>query len=410
MVTNMSRLNDDCLLHIFQYLPIVDKIKMESVSHRWRDLSLKSWSKFRKLNLSCITWGFPVSDKFTYVDDQILKHVLIRCGKFLIEIDICKPFNEDGTISRKDETKVHIIGATNDILKIIATYCPLIETIFISDPCINLIGIRILIENCKNICKLCLVSRKWIWNEDELGEIFAIMLKLKYLKFSCNNITGKCLQKLPINLEELHLMKIIHSSSSDVSNAINRLYKLKALTIDSYPTINVELLRAIGSRNDNLQMLRLSGYVGLDYIKKDEIKEIARFENLIIFDFQHNSYITDNALKTLAFYCRKVQYINISSCFEISEKGIAHLSTKPRLEHLISNGLPKVTGENFEKMLHLKTLDCQNCHRLREENLFNLIRTSMNLEILDISWNKFNVNRLINIANISTMKNLKKYI
>lgn len=27
----------------------------------------------------------------------------------------------------------------------------------------------------------------------------------------------------------------------------------------------------------------------------------------------------------------------------------------------------------------------------------------MNLEILDISWNKFNVNELINIANISTM-------
>lgn len=410
MSFNFSRLNDDCLLHIFQYLPIVDKIKIERVCHRWRELSLQSWSKFRKFNLTLSTWGFPESDRFTYVDAEILKQVLNRCGRFLIEIDICKRFNQDGTIRRKDSNRVHIIGATRDILRIIANSCKEIEIILISDPCVNLPGLRALMENCPKIVKFSFVSRKWIWDEDELSEIFARMVNLKYFKFSCNNITGKCLEKLPIHLEELHLMRMIHSSSIAISNVINRLCKLKALTIDSYPTINVELLRAIGSRNENLQALRLSGYVGLDYIKKEEIKEIARFENLRTLDFQHNSYITDNALKTLAFYCQKIQYINISNCFEITEKGIAHLATKPRLENLIANGLTKVTGENFEKMIHLKILVCRNCHRLKEENLCNLVRTSMNLETLDASWNKFNVNNLINIANQVTMNREAKII
>lgn len=194
-------------------------------------MSLKSWGTFRKFDLARTTWGYPESDKFTYVDAQILKQVLNRCGRFLIHIDICKPFNVDGTISRKDESKVHIIGATRDVLKIISATCPILETILISDPCVNLLGLRSLITRCSNISKFCLVSRKWIWDEDDLAEIFATMTKLKYFKFSCNNLTGKCLQRLPKELEELHLMRMIHSSSIAVSNVSLQIIYVTFLNI-----------------------------------------------------------------------------------------------------------------------------------------------------------------------------------
>ena len=77
---------------------------------------------------------------------------------------------------------------------------------------------------------------------------------------------------------------------------------------------------------------------------------------------------------------------------------MCHLASKSVLEDLIVNGLTKITGENFGKMYALKNLKCQNCSRLKEENLCNLVRVSSNLELLDVSWNKFNINNLIDVA------------
>ncbi|XP_033218269.1 F-box protein SKIP2-like [Belonocnema kinseyi] len=400
----IQRLNDDCLFHIFQYLSIVDRIKLERVCKRWQAVSLESWRTFKKFDLSRTTWGLPATDKFSYIDTHVLKKVLTRCGRFLLDFDICKPFNEDGTISRKDQTKLHIIGATGNVLSIIEATCPNLETIYISDPCVNLLGLHSLVSRCQNISKFCLVSKKWIWYEEDLGNIFSSLNKLKYLKISCNNITGKCLSQLPDDIEEIHLMRMVHSSCRHVSDAINKFGNLKSLTIDAYPYIESDLLKSIASHSETLRNLRLSGYVGIDRMTEPEIRVLSKFENLEVLDFRSNCYITNEALAALATSCKKVNYINISYCFDISEKGIFHLASKMELENLIANGLTKITGENFGKMYSLKNLECRNCHRLKEENLCNLIRGAPDLELLDISWNKLNVNNIIYVADEATKR------
>ena len=44
-------LNNDCLVNIFTFLPVRDRIKIERVCQRWHDLSRLSWSSFNKLDL-----------------------------------------------------------------------------------------------------------------------------------------------------------------------------------------------------------------------------------------------------------------------------------------------------------------------------------------------------------------------
>ena len=48
---NINVFHDDCLLHIFEYLPIEDRLTIELVCKRWKYLAKHSWSKVKSFRI-----------------------------------------------------------------------------------------------------------------------------------------------------------------------------------------------------------------------------------------------------------------------------------------------------------------------------------------------------------------------
>lgn len=113
---NIYKLNNDCLMLIFLYLPIIDRIRIERVCKRWLRISQKSWYNIKKLELTNSVWGFSSDVKLKQINTIILDKVLSRCGRFLNEIHLDKTFCE----------------GRESALAAIGSLCPNIETIDVS--------------------------------------------------------------------------------------------------------------------------------------------------------------------------------------------------------------------------------------------------------------------------------------
>ena len=96
----IEKLPEEILIHIFNFLPIADRIRVERVKKSWRKMTKKSWIDVKELK------AVPVVRNF-----YILKAILIRCGKYLKNIDVKSnnyPFC---------------------VLPLVADYCPKIQSI-----------------------------------------------------------------------------------------------------------------------------------------------------------------------------------------------------------------------------------------------------------------------------------------
>ena len=94
----IESLNDDCLINIFNLLPIVDKIRAERVCKRWQAASKDSWSKVKVLSLHPKHLRLiPYFDIKT--TEQVAKEILKRCGRYLEKIDSNYNCVEFGCIS-----------------------------------------------------------------------------------------------------------------------------------------------------------------------------------------------------------------------------------------------------------------------------------------------------------------------
>ena len=80
----INALNDDCIVNIFQYLSVKEKIILERVCKRFNVLSKLSWSNIKKCDLS---WG---NFKFENVKipNAAVDQILDRCSRYLENICI----------------------------------------------------------------------------------------------------------------------------------------------------------------------------------------------------------------------------------------------------------------------------------------------------------------------------------
>ena len=55
---NINSLNDDCLINIFKFLPIEDKLKIEIVYSKWNTVGKLSWTNINSLNIGKSNYSF----------------------------------------------------------------------------------------------------------------------------------------------------------------------------------------------------------------------------------------------------------------------------------------------------------------------------------------------------------------
>ena len=238
IVSPIQKLNQDCLISILSKLPMADLVRCERVCQNWREVSLQSWSAFRKLFLTPEYLGLrPIGTRHTYKDitENVLEQVLKRCGRFLQEF-------------RSRRTKF-------DASLLIAEYCKNIQSIKI--PVMSIARMEKLGKNCTKISELDFdVYKQCNQKFDEaLGNLFLNNNKLRSFNLSIDSqyeLSSDCILKLP-----LHQMTTIDISLTKENLRIISKYAKNLRNLDYYGN-DLKDLEIISSNLSNLTELRLN--------------------------------------------------------------------------------------------------------------------------------------------------------
>ena len=133
---SIEKLPEECLLEIFEFLPIADRFRIKRVSRKFKEAATRqSWNKIKELSIDSKFLGlkpYGITHKYAKINYFNLQEILKKCGKYL--------------------TKVDLSFYKKCLLSLVAEYCPNIKSIKCCKPTIT--GIRKLTENCRNIVEI----------------------------------------------------------------------------------------------------------------------------------------------------------------------------------------------------------------------------------------------------------------
>ncbi|KAK0073740.1 hypothetical protein PV325_009318, partial [Microctonus aethiopoides] len=359
-------LNDDCLMEIFLYLPIADRIRTERVCKRWQAVSQESWRAVKSLDLEKNTWGLSSKIRIRAVDTTTLRKVLIRCGQYLTNLDLSQ--------------YPHLLSSST--LTIVGKFCPNLQCINIKALELSPSGIYSLMNNCQSINKLTIKSLTGPCEKD-LSQLFNVNKKLKYFAVDGDgHISGKCLEYLPQNIEEIHLNCCLSLVSNHFNLALQKFNNLHSLTLNSCVCITDSTLETIGEIKTIIN-LEFSGSNPM--ISAISMNNLAKLINLQQLCLSQNLAVTDEFLINISNKCKKLKSLDISYCGAVTNKGINAIATLTELEILKLKWLVQITDEAFENFHNIKVLECWSCTNIRDRGIIKLIEMAPNLRTLDLS-------------------------
>ncbi|XP_032671227.1 F-box/LRR-repeat protein 7-like isoform X3 [Odontomachus brunneus] len=319
-------LDDDCLIHIFQFLPIVDKIRIERVCKRWRILSLDSWYTMKKIDTSFLLEGFPTHHRITeFILKKVMK-TLSRNGRFITELHLSCP----ATMFPSDVAQFN-----RKLFDIVMKYCSNLTNINVSMITINKKD-KQLLGRYKNITRLTLGT---FYNLDKQETFFQEYPQLNYLQILSNfDFVGKCLPYLPAQT-----MRTLILCDCPRINEITFSMKLKMKNFPFSPQHFVE----ITMNCQQITSLDISGSSCDDI----SLKIIATLPKLEYLNISYVCGITDYGLKNL----KNLKGLRCKKCRNITDNGIYEiLNFSPQLQLLDLTYCSRITNNIYEvaKVIH----------------------------------------------------------
>ncbi|KAK9299917.1 hypothetical protein QLX08_007220 [Tetragonisca angustula] len=377
---SIQKLNDDCLMHIFCHLPIIDKIRAERVCKRWKALIKKSWYNMKRLDLLYTMWGSLADINGREVTIHMIRKILYRCGSYLNEVDLSLV-----------PCYVHQHAVT-----IIGKLCRNLQIIDITGLRVSRSGIYSLINNCHKLTKLSIGPTTYACDID-LQKLFQMNPKLQYFEVYQTPISGRCLLHLPMNIEEIVLNSCKHLQEISLLEAIMKLRGIKALTINKCDCITSNVIRFIGTYCRNLEVLKLCYIPSTSNFQLLDTLHITLLTNLKILTISENAVITDRFLFCLVTTCQNLTYLDISSCYGITNFGMTAITTLSELEVLIMNNMPVVTVVQLWDAANLQKIECRSS-QFMDGVIINLIKSAPQLKVLDLSESQFITNTTLEEA------------
>ena len=224
----IEKLPEEILIHIFSYLPIVDRVRVEMVKKSWQEMAKKSWSNLKDLKMDSLyseLKAVPVG-----INSLTLEAIVSRCGKYVEKIDV-------------DTSNISL-----HMLPTITKHIPNLRSINCYKVSVD--GLKQLSENCRNITE---ISIKEFEKENELdealGNLFENNKKLRILNIPEYKGKGDCLSKLPF--EKITTIKIPRLRQWEPSELkiINVIEKSKNLSILQYETDDVNVFKVVPYRS-----------------------------------------------------------------------------------------------------------------------------------------------------------------
>ncbi|XP_014276638.1 F-box/LRR-repeat protein fbxl-1 isoform X2 [Halyomorpha halys] len=382
----MSKLNDDCLLLIFDWLPMNERLVLNKVCRRWKLLNMRMWHGIKKLD-------FTVPPLVvTSLSDELLRNYLSLCPN-VTHINIA----QDG----------HKLTA--DAIVTIANCCKKLESIVIRDIKIHKRSLAFLARSCPML-KSFSMDACTIQHD---GEMVALVKKSALeeisLKYSASSV-GLWLKFLHPPLKSMSLEMYEFNSEyllQGIRNVKDTLKELRFVSCESIRSKDVEMIASIVPE---LNSLTLAG--GFIDFKSHSLTPITKLKKLTRLDLDNNAFVCDHFLNQLSQECSLLKYLSLSDDRYLTVQGLSVLSKFTRLTHLTLACLIKLDDSILksisQKIKNLQHLDLMGCSSITDEGCQSIVTNCKELEILDVSGCMHVTNLTVTAAIESSLKSSGK--
>lgn len=218
IVINIDVLNDDCLMHIFEFLNKKEKLRIERVSRRWKRVSEQSWSKIKFLNINP-NHKFKINDKFFCSNKKnmytnYLVKILKLSSSYLNDLTI--KLSEGRNYLNCDRLVTNVL------------------------------------QSCKNVTRLSLKDDGFhnIFTEEYLSKLFESALNLSSISMKGIIVDGSCFMKLASkNIRELSFYWCTFESDIFYSKFLLTLKNLNYFRIENEVNILEKISLALYDSN-----------------------------------------------------------------------------------------------------------------------------------------------------------------
>ncbi|GMT16995.1 hypothetical protein PFISCL1PPCAC_8292 [Pristionchus fissidentatus] len=362
------------LERVLAFLPLQDTIRLERVSKKWLETSMKSWSQINSLSLyrdadhSFFTKSHPLRN-------SQLRAILSRAGAHLRRLDL------NGI--------VHLLDSK--ALQIIAEHCPnLVE--------LDLSGVRATADALQELSEtlpgLRVLSYRDMINANDKALWFLVKgcarsLRVVDLRGS-RRMNGRCLRLFGQSLEQLLLDGCSRVDERALEDLCTGAVGLKELRLNECFLLSDENINMMARSLSELQVLTLCGG-RFSRLSQDGLMHIARMEQLVELALDYNPLVSDDLLEAVALSLPHLASLSISNAGtdqSITGRGIEAVARMKQLEQVDVSCLAAVKNATLVEMAanlaHLEVLQLRNCVYLGDEGVGALAGCSR-LRHLDLS-------------------------
>ncbi|MFH4976109.1 hypothetical protein AB6A40_002818 [Gnathostoma spinigerum] len=376
-VKTIGDLPNHIMVEIFNFLPVMERIKIERVCRLWQYLSRNySWSKTTVLNYSTLVHSFRPIDKRPIVSNTQVRSISRRCGKYLRSLDLhafrdTLTYNVCSTFAPlcRDLTTLNLYGIqlTNSSLQLIGRHCPLLEDV-----------------NFHRCFQESVVERG-------LSSFFSKCQYLKAVDVGQNErLTGvPSFAFLPQSLVTLKIGGCYRINGGTMDYIKQRCSDLTTLVMSSVDTLSAGELNSLFEALKNLRKLKF-GECFISHSSGGTELNFSTLKNLVELTINDNLLITDRALSSIVNGCKQIKYLDMSGCNRfVTPDGLMGLAKLPALTHL-NLSLMRVTTDAILKKIaergKLVSLLIHRCDHVTDKAIVYLLDHCKSLRNLDLSY------------------------
>ncbi|KAK0158410.1 hypothetical protein PV328_009416 [Microctonus aethiopoides] len=349
LLPTINILDNDCLIKIFSYLPIKNRMRIERVCKRWQTVNQQAWSDIKELEIpEAINLLRPFPMKIE-TKERAVKKLLLRCGRFLNKLK----FKTNARLYRLD------------IMSIIGEHCSNLQCLTLSLNNHSKFDLKAL---CLNLHKLERLELSGL-NQKNFQDAFLRRLSTNTMK------------ELSLRIEErgYHLLtdcriQITWAGATGIKNMKN-LWKLELYGF-SFKADKLKLI----VWNESITHLSLEN---CSFEKC--INLVANFRGLKYLNLSSVVAVNNDFLIKLAENCTELEELNIEYCSDVTNNGINAVFKLKKLTTLIINELHEVTDTVLRKFIALKVLHCRNCNFVGDSGAIKLLENAPYLEEINLS-------------------------
>ncbi|GMR37350.1 hypothetical protein PMAYCL1PPCAC_07545 [Pristionchus mayeri] len=361
------------LERVLAFLPIQDTIRLERVSKKWLETSMKSWKHINSVSIyrdadRSFTKSNPLRNSH-------LKAILSRAGGHLRRLDL------NGIVHLLDSKALQIIGEK----------CPhLVE--------LDLSGVRAtadaLQELSETLPELKNLSYRDMINANDKALWFLVKGCARSLRVvdlrGCRRMHGRCLRLFQQNLEQLLLDGCSRVDEQALEDLCTGASRVKELRLNECFLLTDENINMMARSLLDLQVLTLCGG-RFTKLSQEGLIHIARMENLVELALDYNPLVSDDLLESLSECLPLLQSLSISNAGtdqSITTRGVEAVARMKQLEQVDVSCLAAVKNGTLvqmtERLKNLEVLQLRNCVYLGDEGVVALAACSR-LRHLDLS-------------------------